>query len=76
MRLMLQDLQKANLETQKIKNEQLGNKNWQEIDGLLYHQSLLFEPRAIWRKLISYYHNDFLVGYFDIKKAQELLDKN
>ncbi len=35
---------------------------------MLYYQGLLYIPKIICLKLISRYHNDSLVGYFEIEK--------
>ena len=39
----------------------------------MHHQSLLIVPKVIQMELISCQDNNFLVGYFDIKKTRELL---
>ena len=40
---------------------------------LLYYKSLLYVSKVICSKLIIRYHPNFLEGYFEIKKIQELL---
>ena len=47
--------------------------NYEEIDGVLQHQGLLFVPEAIQTKLISRHHDDPLAGHFGIVKTRELV---
>ena len=72
MRLRLQELQSKNKQAQKFRVEQLV-KDQQDIKGVLYYQGFLYVPEIIWTKLISKHHNNPLIGYFDIKKIQELV---
>ena len=69
MRLRLQELQESNFKVQELRIKD----GYQDIDRLLYHQSLLFVPEAIQMELISRYHNNPLAGHFGIKKTRELL---
>ena len=69
MRLRLQELQKTDSEAQKLQSK----KDYKEVEGVLYHQGLLFMPKAIQTKLINRHHNDFLAGHFGIEKTCELL---
>lgn len=73
MRLKQAELQEDDPETQKIKQEQLGNEHWQEINGVLYHKSLFFVRKAIQTELISRHHDDLLASHFCIKKTYKLL---
>ena len=47
--------------------------SWEDIKGVLHHQSLPFIPEAIRTELISQHHDNLLVGYFGIKKIRELI---
>ena len=69
MRFRLQELQKTNSEAQKLRSKE----GYKKVKGVIYHQGLLFVPKAIQTKLISRYHNDSLAGHFGIKKTCELL---
>ena len=69
MRLRLQELQEIDSEAQELRIKD----GYQDIDGVLYHQSLLFVPKAIWIELISRHHDDPLAGHFSIEKICELL---
>lgn len=46
---------------------------WEDIDELLYWESLSYIFEVIWTKLISKHHNNPLVGYFGIKKIWKLI---
>ena len=46
---------------------------YQNIDGILYHQYVLFILKAIQTKSISHYHNDPLADPFQINKTQEFV---
>ena len=67
MRLRLQELQEKDAKAQKIRTEK--RKSWEEIDGLLHHQSLPYVPELIRTKLISRYYDNLLAGHFGIKKT-------
>lgn len=73
IRLKLQKLQKENTEAQKMKTEK--RESWEEIDGVLHHQSLPYIFELIRTKLICRYHNDLLTGHFSIKKSHKLITK-
>ena len=73
MRLSLAELQENDPKAQKIKKKQLANKNWQEIDRVLYHQGLPFMLEATCTKFISWHYNNSLAGHFEIDKTQELM---
>ena len=46
---------------------------WENINGVLHHQSLFYISEIIWTKFISKHYNDLLVGHFGIKKIRELM---
>ena len=69
MQLRLQELQETDSETQELQTKD----RYQDIDGVLHYQSLLFMSEAIWMKFISQHHNNPLAGYFGIQKTCELL---
>ena len=74
MRLRLPELQKSDNKAQKIKAKRLKS-NYEEIDGVLHHQGLLFVPKAIWTELISWHHDNPLAGHFGIDKTRELVGR-
>lgn len=73
MRLRLLKLQKSNLEAKKPRKDLL--ESWKKVQGILYHQSLLYVLEIICLKLISCHQNDLLADYFGIKKTKELIPK-
>ena len=75
MRIKLSKLQDDDKETKKLKLKRL-LEDCKDIDKIFYYQGFLYMPKVICFKLISRYYNDFLVGYFGIKKIQELIAKN
>ena len=44
-----------------------------EIDGVLHHQELSFEPEIISTKIISQHYNNSLAGHFGVDKTRELI---
>ena len=68
MRLRLAELQVEDSQVQKIKIEKLEG-NWEDSNGILHYQGLLYIFETIKTKLISRYYNNLLTGYFDIKKT-------
>ena len=50
-------------------------KGWKDVDRVLYYQELLFVSEIIQIKLIGYYQDDFLVGYFGIKKTRKFISR-
>ena len=72
MRLRLVKLQAEDGQARKIRAEKLG-KNWEDLDGILHHQGLLYVSEIIRTELISRHHDDPLADYFSIKKTQELI---
>lgn len=68
MRLSLQKLQQKNPKTQKIILEAL-QEDWDDLDGVLYHEGLSYVLKIIYSKLISRYQNDPLAGHFGINKT-------
>ena len=73
MRLRLAELQESDKWAQRIRTE--GLNRYEEFDGVLHHQGLLFVPKVIWTELISRHHNDLLARYFGIDKTKELIGR-
>ena len=73
MRLRLQELQGEDKQAQKLRTEQSVKDGWQNINGVLHHQSLPYVPEIIRTEFISRYHDDPLVGHFGIEKTRELV---
>ena len=71
MRLRLAGLQESDEEARKIRVE--GLDGYEEVDGVLHHQGLLFVPEIIQTKLISRHYNNLLAGHFGIDKTRELI---
>ena len=71
MRLRLHKLQAKDKHACKLRAEQLV-KDWQDIDGMLHHQGLLYVLEIIRTELISRHYNDPLAGHFEIEKTQQL----
>lgn len=49
---------------------------WEEIEGVLLHQSLPYVPAIIWTELISRHHDNLLATYFGIQKTRDLIAQN
>ena len=75
MQLRLQKLQDKENQARKLKIEQSGNTDWQDVEGVLYHQGLPYVPEIIKMELISRHHDDPLAGHFGIEKTQELVTR-
>ena len=73
MRLRLQEFQDEDNQARKIRTEQPGNANWQDVKIVLYHQGLPYVSEIITTELISRHHNNPLVGHFGIDKTRELV---
>ena len=69
MGFSLQELQETDSQAQKLRSKE----GYEEVEGVLHHQGLLFVPGAIQTKLISRHYNDPLAGHYSIKKTYELL---
>ena len=72
MRLRLSELQESDDEARKIRAEGLKN-DYEEVDGVLYHQGPPFVPEAIRTEIISRHHDDPLAGHFGIDKTKDLV---
>ena len=72
MRLRLQELQGEDSRAQEMRTEEL-KEGWKDIDGVLYHQGLLYVPKIIRTELISCHHDDPLAGHFGIENTRELV---
>lgn len=75
MRLRLLELQSGNLEAQNFRGSEFAAKGYEDIDGVLHYQGLLYVPQIIYLELISYHHDNLLAGYFRIDKTWELIAK-
>ena len=73
MRLRLAELQESDEEARRIKAE--GLNEYEELDGVLYHQGLPFVPEAIQTEIISRHHDDPLAGHFGIDKTKDLVGR-
>ena len=51
------------------------NDVYKEVDGVLYHQGLLFVPEAIRFKLINRHYDDLLAEHFGIDKTREFIGR-
>ena len=71
MRLKLQELQEVDNKAPEQRQEKAGN--YEKIDEILHHQSLLFISKSIQTELISHYHNNLLAGHVGIEKTCKLL---
>ena len=72
MRLRLQELQAENQQARKLRaDQQPGQQGWEDIDGVLHYQGLLYIPKLIRTELISRHHDDPLAGHFGIEKTRE-----
>ncbi len=65
-------MQDDDKEAMKLRSEGLPE-GWEDIEQVLYYQSLLYIPKVIYSELISRYHNDLLAGYFGIEKTCKLI---
>ena len=72
MKLRLVELQAENSQARKIRAEKLGG-NWEDFNGILYHQGLPHVLEIIRTELISRYYNDLLASYFGIEKTRKLV---
>ena len=71
MGLRIHEVQAKNKQAQKTRAEH--SKSWDNIDGVLHYQGLLYIPKIIWTELISSYYDNLLAGHFGIKKTRELI---
>ena len=70
MRLRLYKLQAKDEQARKLRvNQQPGQQGWEDIDGVLYHQGLLYVSEIIRTELISRHYDDPLADHFGIKKT-------
>ena len=73
MRLRLAELQESDKEARKIRTESLNR--YKELDGVLYYQGLPFVPKVIQTEIISWHHDNLLVGHFGIDKTKNLVGR-
>lgn len=75
IRMRFSKLQDNDIRVKKLSLKKL-SKSWKNIVKILHYQDLPYIPKIIYFKLINKYYNISLVGYFDIKKIQELIIQN
>ena len=75
MRLQLQEMQETNLDAQELRQQELRDGPYQDINRVLHYQGLSFVPKGIRMELISRHHDNSLAGHFVIEKTRELLAK-
>ena len=74
MKLRLQELQDEDEQARKLgADQQLGQQDWDDINGILHHQGLPYVLEIIRTELISRHHDDLLAGHFGIEKTRELI---
>ena len=73
MRLRLAKLQESDKKARTIGAE--GMDRYKDVDGVLYHQRLLFVLEIIRTELIRWHHDDSLEGHFGIDKTRELIGR-
>ena len=73
IRLKLAGLQESDKKAWKSKAE--GLNEYEELDGILYHQGLPYIPEIIWIKLISWHYDNLLARLFGINKTKELVSR-
>ena len=71
IKLKLQELEKANIEVQCLKQQKLNG--YKKNNRIFHYHNLLFVIKAIYIEFISRHHNALLVGHFDIKKICKFL---
>lgn len=74
MQLKLTELQDSNVKVKKIQSKD-SSKRWEDIQGVLHHQDLLYVLEIIKSKVINYHHDDLLPSYFGINKTRKLVAK-
>ena len=73
MRLRLAKLQELDNEVWKIRAAKMLQDEYKEVDEVLHYQGLLFISKIIWIELISWFHNNLLLGHFGIDKTKEFI---
>lgn len=73
IRLRLEELQVADKQAMKIREEKLGRQDWENINGMLYHQRLPYLLKIIRTEFISWHYNNPLASYFIVEKIRELV---
>ena len=74
MNLRLPKLQDNNKQAKTLGARGLPE-GWEEVEGVLQYQRLLYIPEIIRYKVISCHHNDPLIGHFGIDKIRELVGR-
>ena len=75
MKLRLSELQESDPEAQELKSKEQLPHVWEDIDGVLHHQGLLFVPEAIRTALISRDHDNPLARHFSIDKTRDFVGR-
>lgn len=76
--MRLFELQKLDKKVQKFKAAeklQRGQDGYKDVDRILHYQELLFIPKVIQTKFISWYYNDPLAKHFGINKTREFISQ-
>ena len=71
----LTKLQADNSKAKDIRSKNDLVEGWDDVDGVLHHQGLLYDPEIIQTELISRHHNDPLARHFGIEKTWELVTR-
>ncbi len=74
MKMRLPELQDDDKEAMKLRSEGLPE-GWEDIEQVLYYQSLPYVPKVIRSELICRHHDDPVAGHFGIEKTRELIAK-
>ena len=74
MQLKLAELYKNDLEAKELTSKNL-TEGLKDVEDIHQHQSHLNISEIVCPKLISCHFDNLLVGYFEIKKAKELVTK-
>ena len=72
MKMRLPELQDDDKEAMKLRSEGLPE-GWENIEQVLYYQSLPYVPKVILSELISRHHKNPLTGHFGIEKTCKLV---
>ena len=75
MRLRLFKLQE-NVKEAKLFRGSVGlSEDWEDVEEVLQYRGLPYIPEIICSEVISYHHDDLLIGHFDIDKIKELIGR-
>ena len=73
MRLRLSKLQENNDKAKLLRSSADLPEGWENVEGVLQYQGLLYVPEIIRSEVISCHHNNLLAGHFGIDKTRELV---